>query len=58
MRTAGKAEGRTRRQVYCIVRVYDLLSDKIGVKLFIDPWRFRDGQLTFDTTDKWRVKTA
>ncbi|OAG34109.1 hypothetical protein AYO21_11750 [Fonsecaea monophora] len=47
-----------RRQVYCIVRVYNLLSNQIGISFFIDPWRFREGRLEFDTTDKWKVTAS
>ncbi len=42
--------------VYCIVRVYNLLSEQIGIRFYIDPWRFREGRLEFDTTEKWKVK--
>ena len=50
MRRNGLAIGVGRRDVYCIVRVYDLVKEKIGVRLFIDPWRYRDLELKFDTT--------
>lgn len=48
--------GRRSNRVYCIVRVYNLLSNKIGVRFYIDPWRFREGKLEFGTTDKWKVR--
>lgn len=50
--------GRRVRQVYCIVRVYNLLSDQIGISFFIDPWRFREGRLEFGTTAKWKVTAS
>lgn len=56
MRAQGKVKSPDRTQVYCIVRIYDLLKDKIGIRIFIDPWRLREQQLEFGTTDKWRVK--
>ncbi|KIW23153.1 uncharacterized protein PV07_11373 [Cladophialophora immunda] len=56
MRELGTQEESERTRVYCIVRVYNLLSDKIGVRIYIDPWRFREGRLEFGTTDKWKVK--
>ncbi|KAF1811695.1 hypothetical protein P152DRAFT_418319 [Eremomyces bilateralis CBS 781.70] len=43
-------------RVYCIVRVYNLLSGQIGVRFFIDPWRFRDRRLKFEVTEKWKVR--
>jgi hypothetical protein len=49
---------RQKHRIYCIIRVYNLLSDQIGVRFFIDPWRFRERQLEFGTTDKWKVKAA
>ena len=59
MRYLGDREHDTgRRQVYCIVRVYNLLSDQIGISFFIDPWRFREGRLGFDTTEKWKVTAS
>ncbi len=56
MRKLGTQESRERKEIYCIVRVYNLLSDKIGIKIYIDPWRFREGRLEFGTTLKWKVK--
>ncbi len=49
---------RQRNQVYCIIRVYNLLSEQIGVRFFIDPWRFRERRLEFGTTEKWKVKAV
>lgn len=56
MRNLGEINSYDRKQVYCIVRVYNLLSSKIGIRLFVDPWRFREGVLEFGTTDKWKVR--
>jgi hypothetical protein len=47
---------RRSNRVYCIVRVYNLLSEKLGLRLYIDPWRLREGILEFGTTDKWKVR--
>lgn len=55
MRKLGTVEDHSRGQVYCLVRVYNLLTDRIGIRFYIDPWRFRDSKLQFGTTDKWRV---
>jgi hypothetical protein len=56
MRELGTQEDSERNRVYCIVRVYNLLSDQVGVRIYIDPWRFREGRLEFGTTEKWKVK--
>lgn len=56
MRELGTQENGERKRVYCIVRVYNLLSDKIGIRLYVDPWRFRESRLEFGTTEKWKVK--
>jgi hypothetical protein len=53
---ADRGHDTGRRQVYCIVRVYNLLSEQIGISFFIDPWRFREGRLEFGTTEKWKVR--
>jgi hypothetical protein len=47
---------RRSNRVYCIVRVYNLLNEKIGLRLYIDPWRLREGVLEFGTTDIWKVR--
>lgn len=52
---SGDHAGLPRRQVYCLIRVYNLLTDCIGIRFFIDPWRYRDHGLEFGTTDKWKV---
>jgi hypothetical protein len=49
---------RQRNRVYCIIRVYNLLSEQIGVRIFIDPWRFRERRLEFGTTEKWKVRAV
>ena len=56
MRELGTQEENEKQKVYCIVRVYNLLSDNIGFRIYIDPWRFREGRLEFGTTDKWKVR--
>lgn len=58
MRTIGKKDYLDRNQVYCVVRVYNLLSDEIGIRFYIDPWRFRKGRLRFRTNDGWKVKAT
>jgi hypothetical protein len=49
---------RQHSRVYCIIRVYNLLSEHIGVRFFIDPWRFRERRLEFGTTEKWKVRVV
>ncbi|KIW74784.1 hypothetical protein Z517_11554 [Fonsecaea pedrosoi CBS 271.37] len=59
MRNSGDTKHNApRRRVHCIVRVYNLLSNQIGISFFIDPWRFLEGLLEFDTTDKWNVSAS
>ena len=42
--------------MYIIFRVYNLLSDKIDVKLYVDPLELqRQGKLTFKTDGKFTV---
>ena len=57
MKTSGAMRDEAKKQLYVIVRVYNLLSDQIGIRFYIDAWRFRDKELDFGTTDKWKVKT-
>jgi hypothetical protein len=40
--------------VYVIIRVYDLMSSEIGMNVYVDPLRFEDLNLTFET-DQWTV---
>jgi len=56
--TPPRQRQRQRNQVYCIIRVYNLLSEQIGVRFFIDPWRFRERRLEFGTTEKWKVRAV
>ncbi|KAL9617650.1 MAG: hypothetical protein Q9160_007567 [Pyrenula sp. 1 TL-2023] len=46
--------GGRPRIVYMIARVYNLLSDDIGMEIFVDPWRLRDDVLEF-VADPWKV---
>lgn len=61
MQEFGTQANSVRKQVYCITHVYNLLSNEIGICLYIDPWRLQGGggfPLEFSTTDnlKWKVK--
>ena len=42
------------RTVYVIFRVYNLASDNIGLKIFVDPWWLRDDLLKFKS-GSWTV---
>lgn len=46
--------GGRPRTVYMIARVYNLLSDNIGMEVFVDPWRLKDDVLEF-VADPWKV---
>lgn len=41
-------------KVYVIMRVYDLLSPEVGLKIFVDPLRFKDTMLNFEA-EQWFV---
>ncbi|XP_014551211.1 hypothetical protein COCVIDRAFT_42474 [Bipolaris victoriae FI3] len=43
-------------QVYVIMRVYDLISPDVGLKIYIDPLRFRNTKLKFEA-EQWFVST-
>lgn len=40
--------------VYVLFRVYNLLSNNIGLASFVDPWHLRDNVLEF-VADPWKV---
>ena len=44
------------KQVYVIIRVYDLFADETEHCIFVDPWRLNGNVLEF-TVDKWKAKT-
>ncbi|KAF2463270.1 uncharacterized protein BDR25DRAFT_320119 [Lindgomyces ingoldianus] len=41
-------------KIYVLIRVFNLTSGDIGMKIFVDPWRFRGNILQFQH-DKWEV---
>ena len=46
--------GQRPRKVYVIFRVFNLLSENIEMRIFVDPWRLKDKTLKF-VTDNWKV---
>jgi hypothetical protein len=38
------------RQIYVIIRVFNLISPAINMRIFVDPWRLQDTLLNFDVT--------
>ncbi|KAH7070360.1 hypothetical protein BKA63DRAFT_605622 [Paraphoma chrysanthemicola] len=44
------------KRVYVILRVYDMLAPEIGLKIFVDPLRFKGDRLEFET-EQWYVNT-
>lgn len=42
------------KTVYVIFRVYNLLSNNIGLAIFVDPWHLKDNVLEF-VADPWKV---
>jgi hypothetical protein len=49
-----RSRGTHPPDVYVIARVYKLLTSKIGMELFIDPWHLKDDVLEF-VADPWKV---
>jgi hypothetical protein len=41
-------------KVYVIMRVYDLMTPDVKMKIFVDPMRFRGSKLDFEA-DQWFV---
>jgi hypothetical protein len=41
-------------KVYVIMRVYDLMLPDVGLKIFVDPLRFRNTKLNFEA-EQWFV---
>jgi hypothetical protein len=41
-------------QIYLIMRVFNLISSDIGMRVYVDPWRFRDTSLNFEA-QTWTV---
>lgn len=42
------------RDLYLIMRVFNLFSDEIGLKVYINPWHLRGSALNF-VADPWKV---
>lgn len=43
-------------KVYVIMRVFDLMTPNVDMKIFVDPLRFRGTLLDFEA-EQWLVKT-
>lgn len=43
-------------KMYVIMRVYDLMELDVGLKIFVDPLRFRGAKLDFEA-EQWFVST-
>jgi hypothetical protein len=46
-------QGERPTQIYLIIRVFNLTSD-IGMRVYVDPWRFRGTSLNFEA-QTWTV---
>ncbi|KAH8704617.1 hypothetical protein GQ44DRAFT_819393 [Phaeosphaeriaceae sp. PMI808] len=44
------------RKVYVVMRVYNLTTPSVGMKIFVDPLRFQGSRLDFEA-EQWFVKT-
>lgn len=45
----------TKSEVYIILRVFSLNSDRIGMRLYVDPVRLRNEERLLFTTQTWSV---
>ena len=43
-------------KVYVIMRVFDLMEQDVGLKIFVDPLRFKETELNFEA-EQWFVST-
>ena len=41
-------------QIYLIIRVFNLISPEIDMRVYVDPWRFRGSLLDFEA-QTWTV---
>jgi hypothetical protein len=57
METMTPEVSETPDRVYVILRVYDLMTPEIGMKIFVDPLRFKGSKLDFEA-DQWFVTTS
>jgi hypothetical protein len=46
----------TPNKIYVIMRVFDLISPEVGMKIFVEPLRFKGSKLNFEA-DQWFVTT-
>jgi hypothetical protein len=44
------------KKVYVIMRVFDLMTREVGMKVFVDPWGLKGSKLDFEA-EQWFVKT-
>jgi hypothetical protein len=42
------------KAVYIILRVFNLLTSRIGMEVYVNPWNLKDGVLEF-VADPWKV---
>ena len=50
------ASCKQRSKVYVILRVFDLMTSHVGMRIFVDPLRFKGTALDFEA-DQWFVRT-
>jgi hypothetical protein len=46
--------GQRPRKVYVIFRVFNLLREDIGMRIFVDPWSLKHSALKF-VAENWKV---
>lgn len=45
----------TKTEIYIILRVFSLNSDKIGMQVYVDPIRLKDEEKLLFSTQTWSV---
>jgi hypothetical protein len=56
METMALGPSERPTEVYVIMRVYDLMTSDVRMKMFVDPLRFKGSKLGFEA-EQWYVTT-
>jgi hypothetical protein len=56
METMALGSSERPTKVYVIMRVFDLMTSNVGMKMFVDPLRFKGSTLGFEA-EQWYVTT-
>lgn len=50
-----KHESDDRSEIYIILRVFLLNSNRIGMRVYVDPWQLKEDQSLRFTGQSWKV---